>query len=139
MAARRKGAGGAKAGGVARKAASGSGKRAARRRAPPAERPQRVSAAQPIPVGRVAHYYPRRGVARLALEGPIHRGDLLHIRGQTTDLLQPVTALRRRGRPVKSAEPAQTVTLAVTERVRPGDRLYRLEFPAPAAVPEAST
>lgn len=130
MAARRKGARGAKAGGSTRKAGRGVRKRAAPRRTPPSETPQRVAAARPVPVGRVAHYYPKRGVAQLALEGPIHRGDVLHIRGQTTDVLQPVTGLRREGRAVKSAEPDQTVTLAVAERVRPGDRLYRLEFPS---------
>lgn len=150
MAARRRSAGGGNRGGSARKGGVDRPKGASRRRGgplqaepkpagtsarsearppgPALDAPRRVAAARPVPVGRIAHYYAERGAARLALEGPIRRGDLLHIRGQTTDFLQAVEGLRRDGRPVKAADAAQAVTLAVAERVRPGDRVYRLEL-----------
>lgn len=108
--------------------AEGSGKAAAassQRRAP-----RRVAAAHAVEVGRVVHYFPAAGTAELALEGPIRRGDTLHLRGHTTDLLQPVESLRRAGARIQKAGASESVTLAVAERVRPGDRVYRLDFPA---------
>src|SRR5262245_48884424 len=59
----------------------------------PAERApatQRVVTGAPIEVGVVLHYFPRAEAAVVALSRPIHRGDTIHVRGQTTDFVQPV-------------------------------------------------
>lgn len=93
--------------------------------------PRRVAAASAVSVGRVVHYFAAAGTAELALEGPIRRGDMLHLHGHTTDLLQIVESLRRAGARIQNAGASESVTLAVAERVRPGDRVYRLEFPDP--------
>jgi hypothetical protein len=94
--------------------------------------PRRVAAARAVAVGRVVHYFATAGAAELVLEGPIRCGDTLHLRGHTTDLLQPVESLRRGGARIQRAGAAESVTLAVAERVRSGDRVYRLEFPGDA-------
>jgi len=81
-----------------------------------------------VPVARVQHYFPRSGAAILRLCGDLRRGDLIHVRGTTTDLLQRVEQLQRGGKDVASAGADSEVGLATEQRVRPGDRVYRLCF-----------
>lgn len=102
--------------------------------APPASKApaaRRVAAARAVAVGRVVHYFAAAGAAEIALEAPIRCGDVLHVRGHTTDLLQAVESLRRAGARIQKAGASESVTLAVVERVRRGDQVYRLEFPEP--------
>jgi len=49
------------------------------------------------------------------------------VRGATTDLVQRVERLERDGRAVPGADDGEEIGLAVAARVRPGDRVYRLE------------
>jgi hypothetical protein len=88
---------------------------------------RRVAGTRAVPIGRVTHYFARAGAAVVALEGPLAVGDLVHVHGASTDLVQAVTRLERRGRSVRSARAGEEIGLAVAARVRPRDRVDRLE------------
>lgn len=79
------------------------------------------------PLGRVVDAFPRAKAATLALDGELRRGDLLHFRGHTTDFCQPADELRLAGERVQAVGAGQLASVAVRERVRPGDRVYRIE------------
>jgi putative protease len=85
-------------------------------------------AGAPIEVGVVLHYYPRAGAGVVALSRPIHRGDTIHVRGQTTDFVQSVQELALDGASVSEGAPPQQVGLRLVERARVGDRVYRVSW-----------
>ena len=99
--------------------------------AAPAERaapPQRLVTGAPIEVGVVLHYYPRAAAAVVALSRPIHRGDTIHVRGQTTDFVQPVLELALDGASVSEGAPQQQIGVRVAQRARVGDRVFRVAW-----------
>lgn len=77
-------------------------------------------------VGRVTHYYGRIGVAAVLLSAPLKVGERIWIVGRTTDLEQEVASLELDHRRIAEGLPGQEVGLLVVERVREGDRVYRL-------------
>ena len=78
-------------------------------------------------VGVVTHYYdqPHACVVRLD-EGGLRAGDMVHIRGHTTDHYQQVDRLEWEHRELEAANPGQDVAMHVSQRVREGDVVYRL-------------
>jgi len=89
---------------------------------------RRIVEAFPVPVGQVSHYFAAVGVAEIALHAELRRGDTVHFQGHTTDFLQRVVRLEQQDTAVPSASPGESVGLAVEQRVRPGDRVYRLSY-----------
>jgi len=85
-------------------------------------------AGAPIEVGVVLHYYPRAAAGVVALSRPIHRGDTIHVRGQTTDFVQAVQELALEGAPVSEGAPPQQVGVRFAQRARAGDRVYRVSW-----------
>jgi putative protease len=77
-------------------------------------------------IGEVVHYYNRIGVAVLVLAEPIHVGDRVHILGYSSDFQQHVDSLQIELQPVEVANPEQDVALKVDERVRRGDKVYKI-------------
>lgn len=77
-------------------------------------------------VGRVTHYYGRIEVAAVHLTAPLKVGERIWIVGRTTDLEQEVTSLELDHRPIAEGLPGQEVGLRVRDRVREGDRVYRV-------------
>jgi putative protease len=89
--------------------------------------PREIAGATPRRVGRVLHFHARPGAALLALEqGVLRVGDLLHFRGHTTDFCQRLERIELDGRPVPEARAGQRVGVAVVQRVRPRDAVFRL-------------
>ncbi|MDD9872406.1 MAG: hypothetical protein OXU65_02705 [Deltaproteobacteria bacterium] len=93
-----------------------------------AERPAgRVAASRPVAVGRVRHYFPRAGAAVVTLSDELRLGDWVHICGEHSDFVQRVSSLARDGEPVRRGGPGQEIGLALEERARPGDRVFRMD------------
>jgi len=90
--------------------------------------PHRLVTGAPIEVGVVLHYYPRAAAAVVALSRPIHRGDTIHVRGQTTDFVQPVSELALDGAAVSDGAPPQEIGVRFEQRARAGDRVYRISW-----------
>lgn len=81
------------------------------------------------PVAEVTHYYNKIGVAVLALSHTLTVGDVIHIAGHTTDICQMVKSMQIDHRPITEAHPGDDVALKVLDRVRVGDRVFRVTGP----------
>lgn len=92
----------------------------------PSPRRGTIARAGAVCVGRVEHFYPRAAAATVRLRGALAVGDWIHVRGRTTDLVLAVEALRRAGRRIQRAHAGELVGLPVRERLRAGDRVYRV-------------
>ncbi len=78
-------------------------------------------------IGRVEKYYRKLGVAVIALtEGPLRLGDMIHLRGSTTDFEQPVESLQIGHEAVEQAETGQRVGVQVLAKARPHDFVYKV-------------
>jgi translation elongation factor EF-Tu-like GTPase len=76
-------------------------------------------------IGTVTHYFPHLQVAAVTLRAALRRGDRVHIRGHTTDLVQVVDSIEVAHTAVDEAEHGQEVGIHVDDRVREHDRVYR--------------
>jgi hypothetical protein len=77
-------------------------------------------------IGEVTHYYNRLGVAVIKLSGELNVGDEIVILGHTTDLQQQVSSLEVDRKKIMSAAPGTEVAMLVGERVRGGDKVYKV-------------
>lgn len=84
--------------------------------APPGER-----------VGVVTHYFSHLSVATLRLDtGTLRVGDVIHIRGHTTDFSQKVESLEVDHAPVTEVGPNDDFGLRVVEHAREHDIVYKV-------------
>ncbi|HDN17770.1 MAG TPA: hypothetical protein ENF41_01810 [Candidatus Bathyarchaeota archaeon] len=78
-------------------------------------------------IGVVTHYFTKIGVAVVKIErGSLKVGDKIHIRGHTTDFTQLVESMQVEHEPIQEATPGQSIGLKVVERVREGDKVYKI-------------
>ena len=104
----------------------------------PVSPPAPSAAATPVPtlpqatrseerIGFVTHYYSHLSVATLRLEsGSLRVGDVIHIRGHTTDFSQRVESLEVDHAPVTEVGPNDDVGLKVVEHAREHDVVYKV-------------
>jgi translation elongation factor EF-1alpha len=87
--------------------------------APPAEPGERI--------GVVTHYYSHLSVAIIRLEsGTLRIGDVIHIRGRTTDFSQKVGSLEANHAPVTEVGPNEEFGLKVVEHAREHDVVFKV-------------
>jgi hypothetical protein len=101
---------------------------------PEAIRPIPGVAAQPTPptepgerIGVVTHYYSHLSVAIIRMEsGTLRVGDVIHIRGHTTDFSQKVESLEVNHAPVTEVRPNEEFGLKVAEHAREHDVVSKM-------------
>ncbi len=77
-------------------------------------------------VGTISHYFAQPQVGALKLEAELRVGDLLHIRGRTTEFEQTVDSMQIEHEQVETADPGSEVGIKVLERVRAGDQVFKV-------------
>lgn len=75
-------------------------------------------------IGEVAHYFGHISVAAIKLKGELKVGDMIHIKGHTTDLEQPVESIQIEHNSVQKAKKGDDVGIKVKDHVRVGDEVY---------------
>jgi hypothetical protein len=79
------------------------------------------------PIGIVTHYYSHLSVAVVKLDqGPLQVGDMIHIKGHTTDIQQRAESMQIEHESIQRAELGQEFGLMVSDHVREHDIVYKL-------------
>ena len=79
-----------------------------------------------VEIGRVSDYFARVGVVGIELTGEVQVGDVIHIKGHTTDLSEAVESMQIDGVSVERAGTGDAVGIKVSDRCRSGDHVYKV-------------
>ncbi len=79
-----------------------------------------------VEIGSVSDFFARPVVAGIQLDAPLKVGDQIHIHGHTTDLTLTVTSMQIDNVDVKEAKVGDAVGIKVGDRVRRGDKVYKV-------------
>lgn len=76
-------------------------------------------------IGTVTHYYTHLHVAAVKIAaGELHKGDLIHIKGRTSDFTQRVDSMEFEHQSADIAKPGDDVGIAVIDYAREHDSVY---------------
>jgi translation initiation factor IF-2 len=78
------------------------------------------------PIGSVSEFFARPVVAGVNLAGSIKVGDVIKIKGHTTNLEFTIDSIQIDNTPVQEARPGTKVGIKVPDRVRIGDDVYKI-------------
>lgn len=80
-----------------------------------------------VKVGQVTHYYSKLGVAAVDVESEgLRVGDVIHIKGHTTDLTQPVESMQLDHEDIPEANPGEDIGIRVKDHVREHDTVLKV-------------
>ena len=78
-------------------------------------------------IGKVTDYFAKIGVAALIINnGELSLGDTIHFVGYTTDFEQKINSMQIDLQPVDSAKTGDGIGIKVKDRVRHGDKVYKV-------------
>ncbi len=77
-------------------------------------------------IGVVSTFFARPVVAGIDLSAPLRVGDRICIRGHTTGIELTVESMQINNVDVEEAKAGDSIGVKVAERVRKGDRVYKL-------------
>ncbi len=78
-------------------------------------------------IGTVTHYFTHIHVAGVSItDGELHRGDVIHVKGHTSDFEQKVGSMEIDHEPVDTARPGDQIGLSVIEPAREHDTVYMM-------------
>lgn len=78
-------------------------------------------------IGKVTDYFAKIGVAALVINnGDLSLGDTIHFIGHTTDFEQKINSMQIEHQPVDFAKTGDAVGIKVKDRVRHGDKVYKI-------------
>ncbi len=79
-------------------------------------------------IGKVFNYYSKAEVAAIGLTaGELKVGDTIMIEGATSSITMEVESMQMEHAQVQTAKAGQSIGIKVPERVRPGDKVYKVE------------
>ena len=78
-------------------------------------------------IGEATHYFPHVPAAVFKLTAQLQVGDTIHIAGHTTDFVQAIESMQIDHADVDAAGPGDDVAVIVSDKVREGDNVYRVE------------
>lgn len=75
-------------------------------------------------VGKVSHYFSKIGVAVIELTDTLKVGDMIHIKGATSDFTQKVDSMQIEHAAVPEAKKGESIGMKVKEHVREHDQVF---------------
>jgi len=79
-----------------------------------------------VEIGSVSDFFSKPSVAGVTMTGNLSIGDKVHIKGHTTDLEITISSMQINNTSVTEAKPGDGVGIKVPDRVRPGDKVYKI-------------
>jgi selenocysteine-specific translation elongation factor len=79
-----------------------------------------------LEIGTIMDFFARPVVAAVELNGELKVGDKIRIHGHTTDLEFVVSSMQINNQAVAAAKAGDAVGLKVTDKVRHGDKVFKL-------------
>jgi putative protease len=76
-------------------------------------------------VGKIVHYYDKINVGIIEISKTLEKGDKIHIKGTTTDFEEDVKSMQIEHEQIEKAKKGDIIGMAVKEKVREGDLVYR--------------
>lgn len=77
-------------------------------------------------IGVVTHYYSHLKVAIIKLSDQLKVGDMIHIKGHTSDFNQKVESMQIEHQNIEEAKKGQLIGLKVKEHAREKDKVYKV-------------
>jgi translation elongation factor EF-Tu-like GTPase len=77
-------------------------------------------------IGTVMDFFAKPVVAGIDLMGTLKTGDSIHIVGHTTDMQLTVESMQINNANVNEAKPGDSIGIKVSDRVRRGDKVYKI-------------
>ncbi len=77
-------------------------------------------------IGTITHYFPKVTAGVIKLKAELNLGDMIKIKGHTTDLTQTVMSMQIDRVPITTAKKGQEIGLLVSSRVRKRDSVYKI-------------
>lgn len=77
-------------------------------------------------IGTVTHYFPKVRAGVVKLKAPLAVGDVIKIKGHTTDFTQPVKSMQIDRVPLDKAKKGDEIGILVDSRVRRHDAVYKV-------------
>jgi translation elongation factor EF-1alpha len=75
-------------------------------------------------IGIVDHYFGKIMVAAIKMKAPLKVGDVIHIKGHTTDFEQAVASMQIDHKEILKAKKGDDIGMKVKDHVREGDIVY---------------
>lgn len=79
-----------------------------------------------ILLGQVEDYFAQVNVMALKLLAPVSVGDMIRIKGHTTDITQKVESMQIEHQPVQAASAGDSVGIRIADRARRTDVVYKI-------------
>ncbi len=79
-----------------------------------------------VEIGKVSDFFAKPLVAGIELVGSLKTGDKIHIVGHTTDMELMVNSMQINNVNVQEAKAGDAVGIKVSDRVRRGDKVYKV-------------
>jgi len=77
-------------------------------------------------VGEVVKFFGKISVAAITLSGTLKVGETIRFIGHTTDFSQKLDSMQIENQSVETAKAGDDIGIKVSDRVRPGDSVYRV-------------
>lgn len=79
-----------------------------------------------VEIGKVTDFFAKPVVAGIELSGTLKIGDKIHIKGSTTDMELTVESMQIERVNITEGKPGDLVGIKVLDRVRRGDKVYKV-------------
>jgi putative protease len=79
-----------------------------------------------VEIGKVTDFFTQPVVAGIELTGTLKIGDKIHIKGSTTDMELAIESMQIERINITEAKPGDLVGIKVPDRVRRGDKVYKV-------------
>jgi hypothetical protein len=80
-----------------------------------------------VEIGKVTHYFSKVGVAAIQITQDVLRvGDVIHVKGHTSDFTQPIDSMQIDNTTVVEAVVGQSIGLRVKDHAREHDQVFKV-------------